>query len=119
MDDLSREEISGEDIARVEERIEDLVQSIERCRKFSLAAKAAIALGAAWIALTVVGILPFVAAPVIGALASAIGGVVLLGSNATTWREAEASLRASEALRRELIAGMNLRTVDQEVRRLP
>src|SRR5579875_2288450 len=112
MDDLSREEISGEDIARVEERIEDLVQSIERCRKFSLAAKAAIALGAAWIALTVVGILPFVAAPVIGA-------VVLLGSNATTWREAEASLRASEALRRELIAGMNLRTVDQDVRRLP
>ena len=41
-----------EDIARIEAHIEELAEAIERCRKFSLAAKAIIAAGSAWIALT-------------------------------------------------------------------
>ncbi|MBX6327935.1 MAG: hypothetical protein IRY89_05120 [Pseudolabrys sp.] len=119
MDDFSDEEIAREDIARVEERIDELLQSIERCRKFSLAGKAAIALGSAWIALTVAGIASFAAAPVIGALALVIGGVVLLGSNATTWNEAETSLRASKALRRRLIARTDRRAGDRGMTRVP
>ena len=111
-------DVSGEDITRVEARIDELALSIERCRKLSVAAKTAIAAGAAWIVLTLLGIVPFVAFASIGALAFVIGGIVLLGSNATTWTQTEASLRASEALRRDMISRLELRTVDEGVKRL-
>ena len=112
------DDISGEDIARIEARIDELALSVERCRKLSLAAKTAIAAGAAWILLTLLGIVPFIAFAAIGALAFVIGGIVLLGSNATTWTQTEASLRASEALRSDMISRLELRTVDGGVRRL-
>jgi hypothetical protein len=43
-----------------------------------------------------------------------IGGIVLAGSNATTWTQAEARLRASEAMRAEMIEQMDLRVVGDE-----
>ena len=111
-------EVSGDDIARIEARIEELALSIERCRKLSLAAKIAVAAGAAWVALTVLSIVPFIAFMTIGALAFAIGGIVLLGSNSTTWTQTEASLRASETLRAELISRLEMRVIDEGVRRV-
>jgi hypothetical protein len=110
------DDATAEDIARIEARIEQLAFSIERCRKLSLAAKIAIAAGAAWIVLTLLWIVPFVPAMVFTALAAVIGGLVLLGSNATTWTQTEAALRASEALRAEMIERLALRTVDAGVR---
>jgi hypothetical protein len=110
------DDATAEDIARVETRIEQLALSIERCRKLSLAAKIAIAAGAAWIVLTLLWIVPFVPAMVFAALATIIGGVVLLGSNATTWTQTEAALRASETLRAEMIERLALRPVDAGVR---
>ena len=53
-----------------------------------------------------------------GALAAAIGGVVLLGSNATTWTQMEAAREAAEKLRADLIGGMELRVVDSGIRRI-
>ncbi len=107
------EKVSGEDIARIEERIADLQEQVARCAKLSLAAKIAIGAGAAWLALTVLWLVPFVPLLLIAALAAVIGGIVLLGSNATTWSQIEAALRASEAMRAEWIGQLELRVVEE------
>ena len=46
------------------------------------------------------------------AIAAVIGGVVLLGSNSTTWTQTEAALRASEAMRAEWIGQREMRVVE-------
>ncbi len=112
------DETSDEDIAQVEARIEELAEAIERCRKLSLAAKLAIYAGGTWIALTLLGLIAFVPVMTIGALAATIGGVVLLGSNATTWAQTEDALRASEALRATLIGRLQMRVIEDAPRTL-
>jgi hypothetical protein len=102
-----------DDIVELEARIEALTESIERCRKLSLAAKLLIAAGAGWIVLVFMGLVPFVPYMVVGAMAAAIGGVVLLGSNATTWTQADAALHKAEAMRAELIGRMEMRVVEE------
>lgn len=104
------------DIARIEAHIEALTESIERCRKISLAAKFAIAAGAVWIVLVLAWVIPFVPYMVIAAIAAVIGGIVLLGSNATTWTQTESALRASEAMRTEWIEKMELQVVEGDSR---
>jgi hypothetical protein len=106
------DEISGDDIARIEEQIEALREAIARCGKISLAAKIAIGAGAAWLVLTLLSLAPFAPFMLVGALAAVIGGIVLLGSNATTWSQTEAQLRASEAMRAEWIGRLELRVVE-------
>jgi hypothetical protein len=112
------EQVSAEDIARVEARIEELAVSIERCKKIAVAAKVAIGGGALWLALTLVGLVEFVPAPFIAALAAMIGGAVLLGSNKTTWQQMETAMAASEALRTQMIERLALRPVNEAPRYL-
>ncbi len=100
------------DIARLEQRIETLQDAIERCRKLALAARIAIAAGAVWLILTLVGLAPFVPTLFFAALAALIGGVVLAGSNSTTWQQTEAALATCEAMRRDLIEQLELRVID-------
>jgi membrane glycosyltransferase len=111
-------DVSSGDIARIEERIEELTQAIARCRKVSLASKLAIAAGAAWIVLTLLWLVPYVPTMVLAALAAAIGGIVLLGSNATTWTQTEEALAASEAMRAEWIGQREMRVVGASAPRL-
>ena len=105
------DEFSSEDIARIEERIEELREAIARCRKLSLAAKLMIGAGAVWIALTLFLLIPYLPSMLFGSLAAMIGGIVLLGSNSTTWNETEAALAASEATRAQWIDGQDMRLV--------
>jgi hypothetical protein len=105
------DEASRDDIARIEARIEELAEAIERCRKFSLAAKLIIAAGAVWIALSMLALVSYTPETTIAALAAMIIGVVLLGSNATTWTQTETAMRASEAMRADLIGQLELRVV--------
>lgn len=105
---------TSEDIPRIEQRIEELEAAAERCRKLALTARAAIGAGAAWLVLTLFGLVHFAPWLTIAALAAVIGGVVLLGSNATTWKQTEEALRASEALRSELIGRLDLRVVEEQ-----
>lgn len=105
------EDTAPHEIARLEARIEALSASLERCRKISYAAKAAIGLGALWFVLMILWILPFDPTPFVAALAATLGGVVLLGSNKTTWEETETELRQTEAARAALIGRLELRLV--------
>ena len=105
------DEFSSEDITRIEERIETLREAIARCRKLSVAAKLTIGGGTAWLALTLAGLVPYWPGMLFGSLAAVIGGIVLLGSNATTWSETEAALAASEAMRADWIGRQDLRLV--------
>jgi len=105
-----------DEIAQLEARSEALAESIERCVKISLAAKLTIAAGAIWIVLVLLGVIPFFPGTIIAALAAVIGGTVLLGSNATTWTQAEADLRAAETTRADLIGRMELHVVGEESR---
>ena len=108
------DDISGEDIARIEARIEELGEAIERCRKFALTAKIAIAAGAGWIALSMLSVVSFAPETTLTALAAIIIGVVLLGSNRTTWAQTESALRASEAMRADMIGRLDMRMVGEQ-----
>jgi hypothetical protein len=103
-----------EAIEELEERIESLGQAVARCRKISLAAKLAVAAGVIWILLVLLTIVSFDPATLITAMAMAIGGVVLLGSNATTWRQTEAELHSTEAERVSLIGRLHLSVVGED-----
>jgi len=50
----------------------------------------------------------------IAAIAAMIIGTVLLGSNSTTWKQAEAALHETEAMRTDLIGRMDLRVVGED-----
>jgi hypothetical protein len=100
-----------EEIARLEARIESLASSVERCRKISLAARLVLLIGAAWFVLIVLRVIPFGPIHIIGALSAMIGGTVLYGSNASTWKQRMAAAAEAEARRAELIDSMTLRIV--------
>jgi hypothetical protein len=102
------------DIARLEDHIEALRDSIARCRKIALAAKLLITAGAGVLLFTLFGLAPFITAPVITAMAAVIGGIVLAGSNSTTWKQTEARLHNSEAMRAEMIGRLELRVVGED-----
>ena len=103
-----------DDIDQLEARIETLTASIERCRKISLAAKIALAAGAVWFALLLLWIVSFSAAAFVAALSAVLGGLVLLGSNATTWEQTAAALHTAEAERALLIGSIDLQIVGEE-----
>jgi hypothetical protein len=107
-----------DEIAQLEARSEALTESIERCRKISLAAKLTIAAGAIWIVLVLLGVIAFSPGTIIAAMAAVLGGIVLLGSNATTWTQTDAALHEAEAMRADLIGRIDMRVVDEGVRKL-
>jgi hypothetical protein len=107
-----------DEIAQLEARSEALTESIERCRKISLAARLTIAAGAIWIVLVLLGVIAFSPGTIIAAMAAVLGGIVLLGSNATTWTQTDAALHEAEAMRADLIGRIDMRVVDEGVRKL-
>jgi hypothetical protein len=117
-DSRLRDEAVHDAIAALEARIEALAEEIERCRKISLAAKLAFAGGVGWIVLTLLTVVPFEPDIFFGAIAAALGGAVLLGSNASTWTEKETALHAAEAQRDDLIGRIELRVVGEDAPRM-
>jgi hypothetical protein len=100
-----------EQIARLEERIEQLAETIERCRKFMLFSKAAISVGGLLIVAMMFGGIRFDPAAMIGALTAVIGGTVLLGSNSSTSQQTKAAMKAAEEERAGLIDRIDLQVV--------
>ena len=100
-----------DEISRIEARLDELAEVSERCRKIILASKVAIAGGAALLLVTMLGLLGSNQVTAIGAIAVVIGGIVSLGSNVSTLRETMAAMSGAEALRSDLISGIDLRVV--------
>lgn len=111
------EDTRGE-IAKLEQRIERLSDSLERCRKIAVGAKAAIGLGAILLAALIFGV---VQADVLWLMIAAIlmlGGIVLSGSNSRTADEFAAGIAEAERLRAGLIGEIDLTLVREPTRLL-
>ncbi len=100
-----------DEISEIEDRIEALAETAERCRKFILASKVAIAGGFALLLVMMLGLFGAGLVALLGSIALVLGGIVSLGSNLSTLRQTDAAIAAAEALRSELIGGIDLRLV--------
>ena len=100
-----------DEISQIEARIEELAGIAERCRKVILVSRAAIAGGVALLLVMMLGLFGSSGVAAIGSIAVVLGGIVWLGSNVSTLRQTTAAISAAEALRSELIGGIDLRVV--------
>ena len=98
-------------VLQIEAHIEQLADVIERCRKIILISKAAVVVGGTLILATIIGAIGFDPTIMIGAIAAAIGGTVVFGSNMSTLKQTVTNMKAAEAHRTELIGRMDLRVV--------
>lgn len=100
-----------DEISDIEARIEQLAEIAERCRKFILASKIAIAGGGVLLLVTVLGLLGAGQVTALGSIALVLGGIVSLGSNVSTLRQTDAAIGAAEMRRSQLIGRIDLRMV--------
>jgi hypothetical protein len=101
----------ADEISDIEARIEALAGVAERCRKFILGSKAAIAGGVALLLVAMLGLFGAGQSAGLGSIALMLLGIVSLGSNVSTLRQTEAAISAAEMRRSELIGGIDLRLV--------
>jgi len=107
------EEEPIDEISLIEARLEQLAETAERCRKFILASKAAIAIGAMVPLAMMLGLFGSNEIAAMGSIAAVLGGIVSLGSNVSTLRQTMAAMSAAERLRSELIDRIDLRVVGE------
>ena len=100
-----------DEISDIEARIEVFAEIAERCRKFILASKLAIAGGVALLLVVISGLFGAGQAAALGSIALVLGGIVSLGSNLSTLRQTVAAVSDAEAIRSDLIGGIDLRVV--------
>ncbi len=100
-----------DEISDLEARIEALAEVAERCRKFILASRAAIAGGAGLLLAAILGLFGAGVSAALVSIAMILGGIVSLGSNVSTLRQTEAAIGSAEGRRADLIAGIDLRVV--------
>ena len=100
-----------DEISELEAQIEALAETAERCRKFILASRIAIAGGVALLLVVIFGLFGAGQMAALGSIALVLGGIVSLGSNISTLRQTDAAISTAEALRAELISRIDLRLV--------
>jgi len=107
-----------EEIERLELRIEELREAIERSRRLMLVGRASAVIGPAVLVSMMLGVLDFTPVRMIVAIALAIGGVVLSGSSRASTEQFERSLRQAEAARSAAIDALELVEVVETPRSL-
>ena len=108
-----------DEISRIEAHLEELAEVSGRCRKIILVSKVAIAGGVSLLLVMVLGLFGSNQVAAIGSIAMVLGGIVSLGSNASTLQQTMAAKSAAEALRSDLISRIDLRVVsDRTMKRL-
>jgi hypothetical protein len=107
-----------DEIARIEGRLEELAEVAERCRKFILASKTAIAGGGGLLLVVVLGLFGANETVAIGSIAAVLGGIVSLGSNVSTLRQTMAAIGEAEARRSDLIGMIDLQMVGERTLKL-
>ncbi len=105
-----------DEIERLELRIEELRDAIERSRRLRLAGRASAVIGPALLAGFALGLVAYTPTRMIVALALAIGGVVLTGSSRSSTEELERSLKQAEAERMAAIDALDLVQVGEGTR---
>ena len=95
-------------IDRLERRIEDFREAIERSRRLTLAGRVATVAGPFLLLAILVNVVRFTPALTIVGLALAIGGMVLAGSSRATTQELERALTEAEAERNAAIDELEL-----------
>ncbi|MGC2125860.1 MAG: hypothetical protein WA652_23695 [Xanthobacteraceae bacterium] len=99
------------EIVRLEARLDELADRLESCRKFILAGRVAAAAGGLVLIALLFGAIRFDPAVMACAVAATLGGIVVVGSNDSTAKEAAAEMAAAEATRSALIEQISLRVV--------
>jgi HAMP domain-containing protein len=105
-----------DEIERLELRIEELREAIERSRRLRFAGRASAVIGPAMLAGFALGLVAYTPTRMIVALALAIGGVVLTGSSRSSTEELERSLKQAEAERMAAIDALDLVQVGEGTR---
>jgi len=100
------------EIESIEERIEQLAEQANACRKLIAASRIAAIAGGALAFAALTGIIGFDPLAFFGGLTLAIGGIVFYGSNTSTLAEKRELIHEAEARRAELIGGIGLRLVE-------
>src|SRR5580658_6138668 len=95
------DEDPGDEISDIEARIEALAEIAERCRKFILASKIAIAGGFVLLLAAIFGLFGAGQVAALGSIPLVLGGIVSLGSNLGTLQQTEADISEAEAVRRD------------------
>src|SRR5215216_5994050 len=98
-------------IGDLEDEIDGLRDSAERCRKIDMAAKAAMGVG---VALLLISFFWFSASALVIGIAAVHGSVALVGSNRGTLGQIITGIRLAEARRAEVIDSLELETVSPE-----
>jgi hypothetical protein len=109
---LMAEDNPPDQISKIEARLEELAEAAERCRKFILASKAAIAAGGGMLLVMILGLFGSGPALALGSIAMVLGGIVSLGSNVSTLQQTLDAISAAEMMRSDLISRIELRVVD-------
>ena len=113
MSNIMDQDDPADEISRIEARLEELAEVAERCRKFILVSKAAIAGGVALLVVMMLGLSGSSQVAAIGSIAAVLGGIVSLGSNVSTLQQTMAAMSTAEARRTNLIGGIDLRVVGE------
>jgi hypothetical protein len=111
--EIVSENDARDEIERLEARIERLSETAAACGKLIALGRAAALIGALWTLALFLGALRFDPVHMIAAFTLAVGGLVAMGSNASTREETLRAIAEAEARRAELIGALDLHLVEQ------
>ncbi len=105
--------MTSSDIATIEDEIDALANSAERCRKIMIMAKLAVAAGGVAVAACLLGAVREDAVTLLLGASAILGGIAVYGSHRSTLEDLRARIVARETHRNTLIDAMDLPFLEQ------